>query len=95
MQFRCYDISPEPVFPPAFLINGLTVSSFLNFLSCFVSLPLFGSLATLASCEFRLIGPVRSVMPSGRTVYAREYGKSWSKVHAQLRASRRIGAWVY
>jgi hypothetical protein len=76
MQFRCYDISPEPVFPPAFLINGLTVSSFLNFLSCFAALPLFGSLATLASCEFRLIGPVRSVMPSGRTVYAREYGKS-------------------
>jgi hypothetical protein len=87
MRFRCYDISPEPVFPPDFLINGLTISSFLDFLSCFAALPLFWSLATLVSCEFRLIGPVRSVMPLGRTVYAGEYGNRGPKSTRNFQAA--------
>ena len=58
--------------PPALDINGLTVPSFLAFLSCFADLPLFFVLATLASREFHLAGPIHPVMPLGRAAFAGE-----------------------
>jgi hypothetical protein len=66
--------------PPA-LVNGLTVPSFVAFLSCFAGLPLFLILATLASCKFHLAGPIYSVTPLGRTAYAGEYCTCAAKIH--------------